>query len=292
VSAKIIVTSQGVVALLGNGIALYLMMNSKSSCSNVPFVTSFVSSGIMMGIYLLIIAAKDLSAVRTFHVHIAQWTLSEICLGIAILNFVSTETSLSVLSVLSVFRFLERQWEAPTEKKTIMLATFCIWTVIVCLVATYLSQYSHGSVQVKNNLCLIIGVYNARTASSVEQFFHYVLLLVNGLLLFVMCVSAIKIVVKVSKHKRLGQSVVLRKRSSAETHVMKSEIRLLLPVLPNVLCWMPFLAVAVMQSTEGNISDSVQAWMAISVIPLWSSVNPFLCILCYLRGKVSKKQVG
>ena len=87
----------------------------------------------MMGIYLLVIAYVDLTYSATFHEIISEWTNGIPCILLGLVNFISSEVSLMMLSLLSFARVIsvDKLGGMSLLKSKIRIACICIWSIAV-----------------------------------------------------------------------------------------------------------------------------------------------------------------
>ena len=274
-TAKIFITIQGVFAKVVNVVVLVRLLADKNKSPDRPLMISLVSADIMMGIYLLMLTITDLSTSGAFHLYVAQWTQSYICLAAGILNFVSSEASLCVLAVLSVIRSaaIKRIGGLKALKNKIIHVTVWVWVFIFSLVVLYIIAFELGIVRLRNNMCIILGISHHHYVSVPEYAFQILLISLNSIFLFILCVGAFSIFIKV-----YFSSKSVRGMGSSHSHhgVSKIGARLMLLLLFNFVCWIPVLCVAGIMLTAGNVHENVLIWMAIFILPISATTDPFL----------------
>ena len=69
-------------------------------------MVSLAVADLMMRIYLLAISYIDIKYINLFYEIVSEWTSSYTCVIFGLINFVSCEMSLMILSILSVVRLI------------------------------------------------------------------------------------------------------------------------------------------------------------------------------------------
>ena len=287
-TAKIFITIQAVFAILVNGGVLVRLFMGKYKAPDRPLMISLVAADIMMGMYLLVLTITDLSTSGAFHMYIAQWTQSYICLVAGILNFMSSEVSLCVLTTLSVVRAiaLQKVGGLKVMKKKIIYASMCVWVFIFSLVILYILAFEHGIIRLRNNMCIILGTSSHHYVSVPEYVFQIMLISLNSIFLFILCTSAFTILAKVY----LSLKSVSGIGSSHSQHsVSKIGARLMLLLFFNFVCWIPILCVASIMLTARNVHENVLIWMAIFILPISATTDPFLYNIHLLKKEKTQK---
>ena len=276
--AKVFVSVQAALALLTNGAVLVRFAIERWSKPDVPLMLSLVSADGMMGMYLLIMAITDFSTSGTFHLYIAQWTRSPVCLTAFILNFVSTEVSILTLTTLSVFRAIALQQIGglKMQRTRILYSSFFVWGCVFTELALYLAAQGIGDFHVQNNMCIMLGISHHRNVSFHEHVFQVVFISINALLLVSMCASAVNIIVTVKQSERTIESATRSSAHSTQNRTRKLGMKLLLLLTLNMLCWIPILSVAGLFLLGVNVHEDVLIWMTIFIIPICSTTDPFL----------------
>ena len=287
-TANIFITIQGVFAKLVNVVVLVRLLTDKNKSPDLPLMISLVSADIMMGIYLLMLTITDLSTSGAFHLYVAQWTQSYICLPAGILNFVSSEASLCVLAALSVFRSaaIKRFGGMKAMKNKIIHVTVWVWVFIFFLVVLYLIAFELGIARLRNNMCIILGISHHHYVSVLEYVFQVLLISLNSILLFILCAGAFSIFVKVYFSYK---SVRGMGSSHSQYDVSKIGARLMLLLFFNFVCWIPILCIAGIMLTAGNVHENVLIWMAIFILPISATTDPFLYNIHLLERAQTQK---
>ena len=96
-------------------------------------MVSLAVADFMMGIYLLAISYIDMRYINVFYQIVSEWTSSYTCVIFLLINFVSCEMSLMILSILSVARLIgvDKVNGIISLKSHIHIACFSAWIVII-----------------------------------------------------------------------------------------------------------------------------------------------------------------
>ena len=287
ISAKVIIALEASFATLSNGVLLYLFFMAKHKNPDMPLMVSLVSADALMGVYLLLIAVMDLTTTGVFYQHVTQWTQSYICLIGGLLNFVSSEASLCILAALSIVRAVAIQKIGGLKvlKSKIICASVCVWMIVAVLTTSYLVPYYLVNLKLRNNMCIILGIAHGHNVSYFEYIFQIILVAINATCLFIICICAFNILFVAYQSQRSVQSMSGMELSRTQ----KLAGKLLLLLFCNLLCWIRILSIAGMLLSKGNIHEDIFAWMAIIIIPVCATTDPFLYNVHIFKCKNTKK---
>ena len=84
-----------------------------------------------------------------------------------------------------------------TKKKPV--ASLCVWAFTFIVTVLYLLAYHLSNLRLRNNMCIIVGLSHQRHVSAYEYIFQILLLLVNSVLPFSLCLCIIAIFIKAYK---------------------------------------------------------------------------------------------
>ena len=200
------------------------------------------------------------------------------------MNFVSSEVSLCVLSTLSVVRAVAIQKVGGLKliKKKIIHVSIWVWVFIFSIVVLYILAFELGEVRLRNNMCIILGISLHHHVSITEYVFQILLISLNSVLLVILCASAFSLFAKVY----LSLKSVSGTGSSHSKHgISKIGARLLLLLFFNFLCWIPILCAASVMLSASNVHEDVLIWMAIFILPVSATTDPFLYNIHLLKKK-------
>ena len=151
-------------------------------------MVSLAVADLMMGIYLLSISYIDIKYINLFYEIVSEWTSSYTCVIFGLINFVSCEMSLMILSILSVARLIsiDKVNGIMSLKSKIRNAYFSAWLVTIIVGLTNIIYVFTQNIKIRNSLCIILGISNQRYITYFEQIFQNIIIICNTLLLMVM----------------------------------------------------------------------------------------------------------
>ena len=291
ITIKAFIALQAIVATIINGAIIFRFLTMKQNNPDCPLTFSLAIADFLMGVYLMILAVTDVYTNGRFHQYIAQWTQSYTCLVAGIFNFVSTEVSLGILVALSAVRFvaLGKIGGLRAIEKNIALVSLFVWAFIFTATVLYVLAYHLAYLRLRNNMCIILGLSHQRHVSAYDYVFQILLIIVNSVLLFSLCVCMIAIFIKVYKSHKAVTSVSGTGSSQAQHRIRKLGARLTLLLFANLLCWIPIICIASLLVADAKVHDDILSWLAAFFIPICATTDPFLYNTGIFRKRVNEK---
>ena len=270
----------GLTALLGNLIVILMRVVTKED-NNVQSVllTNLAISDLLMGIYLLIIAIKDVQWQGEYFLHDFRWRSGVPCALTGVLSMVSSEVSVLMLTVLTtdrliciVFPFKVRRMNRSVAYAVVggvwVLGTMLAVIPILGLEYFYDKKRSVGFYG-KSAVCLPLQLSAERMAGWEYavgifiglNFVSFVYILVAYIVMFITVKNTSK---KVTSRSMKRESQMAR--------------RMMFIILTDFLCWMPVILIGLL-SVLGKFHDpekEAYIWIAVFVLPVNSSINPIL----------------
>ncbi|XP_030841893.1 G-protein coupled receptor GRL101-like [Strongylocentrotus purpuratus] len=306
---KVFIWILSISALLGNGFVIFTRLRDKPTTATGTVQSTLISnlavSDFLMGIYMLIIAVMDLYIGEAYFWDGIgnEWRTSNACQIAGFVSFLSTEASVFLLTLISVDRFIVIQF--PFSQNRLGVKSSRVFAVIAWLLAFILSVGSlllnqlesdaHGLSDVCVGLPLIrkfssvysevdsytltrygVTTFNflASGTSPTWQFSIAIYLGVNlvSFLVIICCYVAIFFSVRFSR-KAAGKSA----KSATE---IKMALKMFFIVGTDFFCWMPIIIMGIfIQAGVITLSSNIYAWLVVFVLPINSSINPFLYTL-------------
>ncbi|XP_072165322.1 uncharacterized protein [Diadema setosum] len=284
----------GASAFAGNGFVVFYRMfksrrDSRTSVQS-SFITNLAISDFLMGLYMITIAAADVYFRGNYAIHAEAWQSSIVCKVAGMVSVVSSEASVCLIMMISVDRCIHVV--APFKRglhltvRRARLIEFTIWslTLLVSILPVVIPAYIEGNFYGQSGVCLALPLTVNRPVG-----WHYSISLFIGanfvgFLITLLCYIAIYISIKLTK-----QQIVKRGKGSKVNAHLAEEIKLAskmaLIVGTDLICWMPIITMGLM-SAAGKlvISAQVYAWTAVFILPVNSSLNPYLYTLSSLHG--------
>ena len=270
----------GLTALLGNLIVILMRVVTKED-NNVQSVllTNLAISDLLMGIYLLIIAIKDVQWQGEYFLHDFRWRSGVPCALTGVLSMISSEVSVLMLTVLTtdrliciVFPFKVRRMNRSVAYAVV--GGVWVFGTMLAVFPILGSEYFYDKKRSvgfygKSAVCLPLQLSAERMAGWEYavgifiglNFVSFVYILVAYILMF--------ITVRNSSNK--VRSTNLKRESQMAR-------RMFFIILTDFLCWMPVILIGLL-SVLGKFHDpekQAYIWIAVFVLPVNSSINPIL----------------
>ncbi|XP_071479555.1 uncharacterized protein [Diadema antillarum] len=282
-------------AFVGNtfvvGYRLYQAMYGQGKTVQASLITHLAISDLLMGTYMITIASADFHYRGNYAVYADAWQSSVICKMAGMISLISSEASVFLIMVISLDRCLHVV--APFKRslhfspRGAHIVEFIIWFVAgtLGLLPLCIPWFIKGNFYGQSGVCLALPLTADRPsgwAYSVSLFIgaNFVAFLVT-----LLCYVAIFVFFQLSKRR-----ISKRGKGSKEEKRLAEEIKLAskmaLIVGTDLICWMPIIIMGLM-SAAGKlvISSQVYAWTAVFILPVNSSLNPYLYTLSSLQNK-------
>lgn len=279
----------GLSALAGNIFVIGLRVFQKkmvvSTRIQSRLITNLAVSDLLMGVYMLIIAGADQHYSGDYAIHADRWRNSVQCSIAGFLSAFSSEVSVFLIMLISLDRILcvafSHHRDIQLSGKSAMVWLVVAWTAafVITLVPALPVDYFHQFYG-RSSVCLGLPLTTDRPPG-----WEYSLSIFLGLNLVCFIVTAfcyigIFVVVhrsaaRVSKGKESGRHV-----RNGMTMQVKLATRMAIIVGTDFICWMPIIIMALLSATGAvEIPADVYAWAAVFILPLNSSLNPYLYTL-------------
>ncbi|XP_030841867.1 G-protein coupled receptor GRL101-like [Strongylocentrotus purpuratus] len=286
---KVFIWILSISALLGNGFVIFTRLRDKPKTATASVQSTLISnlavSDFLMGIYMLIIAVMDLYIGEAYFWDGIgnEWRTSNACqiAGVdrfIVIQFPFSQNRLGVKSsrvfaaiawllalILSVVYLLLNQLESDAHG----LSDVCVG---LPLIRKFSSVYSEVDSYTLTRYGLTTFNFLASGTSPTWQFSIAIYLGVNlvSFLVIICCYVAIFFSVR-SSRKAAG------KKSATE---IKMARKLFFIVGTDFFCWMPIIIMGIFtQAGVITLSSNIYAWLVVFVLPINSSINPFLYTL-------------
>ncbi|XP_041461097.1 G-protein coupled receptor GRL101-like isoform X1 [Lytechinus variegatus] len=266
------------------------------------FIANLAISDFLMGVYLLILAIADAHIGETyFWEGLAQdWRRSPMCRFAGFLSFLSSETSVFLIVLISVDRFICIVFTFSKRRLTVFSARVCtgvIWVVsiILSVVSVLLAVLDPDSYDLSdvcvglplirknvnlqstvdpdtlNSIGIEVNKIVAASSASTWQYSVAIFLGVNFICFTIILIAYVAIFITV----RFSSSAVGRKGYSSKE--IRMALKLSFIVATDFFCWMPIVILGIIvQVDDVYISPDVYAWLVALVLPINSAINPYL----------------
>ena len=303
-------------AVLGNCFVFYSRVKKKQQRHKVQtfLITNLSISDFLMGLYLISLLSADLYYKDYFPSHSEGWRSSILCRVAGALSVLSSEASVFFITLITIDRFFGVKYTFSRFRfgiKSARIVVALLWTISFSIAFTVfvLSQkdsdlyavsevcvglpISRISSHLINETAIIplstfysyrVSVFNyINTGSEAGMFLSIALFTCFNLICFFIvgyCYLAIFMYVRKTT-KQSGRSPNLNEE-------IRMAIEMCLLVFTDFCCWVPigFLSILV-QAGVTEVDPVAYAWIATFVLPINSSINPFLYTLAsFISDKV------
>ncbi|XP_071488359.1 uncharacterized protein [Diadema antillarum] len=277
----------GFSALIGNAFVIGWRLKSREKFRVQSFlIFNLALSDCLMGMYMIVIASADAHYRDVYVYHAEAWRSGGMCKLAGILANLSSEASVLILTVISVDRFLCVTFpfsEYHLGRKSVRYVAGVVWLVALILSAipALPSSYFRDEFYGRSGVCLALPLTNTRPPGWEYATGLFVGLNFVALLTIIVCYAAIY-----STAKRSTMAIRNSRKMSVE---MKLAMRTVVIVATDMCCWLPIVVMAFLALTNAAvIPPSVYAWTAVFILPINSSINPYLYTISAIdvRAKV------
>ncbi|XP_071945434.1 G-protein coupled receptor GRL101-like [Antedon mediterranea] len=289
----------GLSALLGNMFVIFWRWKhwptTRSLCSKqYILITNLAVADMLMGIYLLIIATADVLFRNNYVIHANDWKASVACTFAGVLAFLSSESSVYILSVISFDRFLHIAFPFANvhfTQKTIkgVIAFGWVLTLVMSILPVLPIPYFNNEFYGVTSVCLALPLTSEKVRG-----WEYTAAIIIGfntlcfLIIFV-CYTAIFMFIKASSRniKQTGTN-----NSDKNQHIAIA-MRMAFIVATDFCCWVPIIVMGILSLTRTvYIPPEAYAWAAVFVLPINSAINPYLYTFVTLKKRQKQRNVS
>ncbi|XP_044177278.1 G-protein coupled receptor GRL101-like isoform X2 [Acropora millepora] len=270
----------GLTALLGNLLVILMRVVVKEDNKVHSFLlTNLAMSDLLMGIYLLIIAMKDLQWQGVYFAHDYKWRSGVPCAVTGVLSMLSSEVSVLMLTVITTDRLIciVFPFKVRRMNRSVALAVVGgVWvfgvmlSVIPILGLEYFYDKKHSvGFYGKSAVCLPLQLSSERMAG--WEYAAGIFIGLNFVSFVYILVAYIVMFITVKNSSKKVRSTNLKRESQMAR-------RMFFIILTDFLCWMPVILIGLL-SLLGKFHDperQAYIWIAVFVLPVNSSINPFL----------------
>ena len=270
----------GLTALLGNLFVILMRVIVKEDNKIHSFLlTNLAISDLLMGIYLLIIAVKDVQWQGEYFKHDINWRSGVTCALTGVLSMLSSEVSVLMLTLITtdrliciVFPFKMRRMNRGNAY--IIVAVIWIFGTLLSVIPMFGLDYFYDDKRYvgfygKSAVCLPLQLSSDRQAG-----WEYAV----GIFIALNFASFVYILTAYIVMFFSVRNVAKNIRSTHISRESQMARRMAFIILTDFLCWMPVIVIG-MLSLIGKFHDpekQAYVWIAVFVLPVNSSINPIL----------------
>ena len=299
-------------ACVGNVCVIILrILENKSTDAQIKngiFISSLASSDLFMGMYMLILASVDAYHGEEYYKFSDEWRVSIGCRVAGFLSLLSGETSLLLLTLITIDRYLVLVFpfsEKHFHKRSAFAAVLGAWVIglsislsasilagpdsdfyelsDVCIglpLITRPDKYVVEPIDVGNTE--VVGrtfhVPNAKHTGSAWTFSIIIFLGLNFASCLVIMILYIIVFIVVTRASRRVHGANYKKE-------IKMAFRMFAVVIANILCWSPVIILGILSQTASiTLGLDMYVWIVVFVLPINASLNPYLYTLAFLKS--------
>ncbi|XP_068718037.1 uncharacterized protein [Montipora capricornis] len=285
----------GILAFCGNIIVVVWRSFLKEGNHVHSFLlTNLAISDFLMGVYLLIIATKDVQWQGEYFRHDLSWRRSVLCQFAGVLSMVSSEVSVAMLTIITADRLLCIVFPFRFKKisaKRVYALSALVWTIGVIIstmpliqIPYFTDENSNYGFYGRSAVCLPLQLSSERPAGWEYSVSFFIAL--NFIAFMFMLVAYITMFITA---KRVHCAV----RSTRVRHETSMAGKMISIILTDFFCWMPVIIIGILSLT-GKLYDPKQlvyVWIAVFVLPVNSAINPILYTFSTINTRKKMKPV-
>ncbi|XP_078375556.1 uncharacterized protein LOC144658924 [Oculina patagonica] len=271
----------GLLAFIGNFLVIIWRVRMRDENKVQSFMlTNLACSDFLMGVYLLIIAIKDLQWKGEYFQHDVAWRTGHLCRFAGALSMLSSEVSVLMLLAITMDRLICVVFALrmrPLSLRSARIICSCIWIfgIIISFIPwTGISYFQDKKRGIgffgSSAVCLPLQFSEGKPAGWEYSTAFFITL--NGVAF--LCI--------LTAYVLMFWTTLRLIRSSQARHMIKAEstraTRLFFIVLTDFFCWMPVIILGILSLT-GDFRDpkhEAKVWIAVFVLPVNSAINPIL----------------
>ncbi|XP_031570827.1 uncharacterized protein LOC116305127 isoform X2 [Actinia tenebrosa] len=270
----------GLSALLGNVFVVILRSIIKEDNKVHSFLlTNLAIADFLMGVYLLIIAIKDVEFQGEYFRHDSTWRTGNICKFAGGLSLLSSEVSVLFLTFITADRLKNIVFPFRSRKlnlKSARLIAAAIWIVGIVLSVIPMANLSYFYDEKRrvgyygrSALCLPLQLSRDKLAG--WEYSVAIFIVLNLISFVFIAVAYIIIFITVQKSSRSIRSTSIKRESQMAK-------RMAFIIATDFFCWMPVIIIGILSLLDlfHDPEQQVYAWLAVFVLPVNSSINPIL----------------
>ena len=295
----------GLFAIIFNVVVLiYRFQKRKEQKVQMIFISNLAISDLIMGIYMMIIVSAD----RYYSDYFPSeaWRVSVPCKLAGTLSFLSSEASVFFVTLISIdrlqgIRYTFTTYRIRTKFARVIVSIIWVVTAVLSIVATIIAEVDHDLYDVsevciglplsrsnifeRRYLGFIIHGYSEVISYKVVldsiignkpgMYFGIAIFTTVNMLCFitVMFCYVLIFVTAIQVAKRAG-------RTMEQEEELKMGVKMGAIVITDLACWAPIIILSVLVQTGRHIvTPNVYTWIVTFVLPINSTVNPFLYTL-------------
>ncbi|KAJ8026517.1 hypothetical protein HOLleu_31366 [Holothuria leucospilota] len=252
-------------------------------------VVNLAIADLLMGCYMLFMAIADVHFRGIYALFSDQWQTSFLCRFAGFLSTLSSVSSVMFLTVISFDRYLNVVFPFSRRHlrlKSALVVACGVW-MIVALIGVLPALIYGGAYYGRSSVCLALPITAQRLDGWYFSFFVFIVLTLFLFLIIAFCYTSIFIVARQSS-KEFRNNAIFDTQQKEEQLQMALKVAFL--VGTDFVCWVPIIFMGFLSFTSSAVSGGVYAWTAVFVLPINSSLNPYLYTFLVERASWSYKE--
>ncbi|XP_072044794.1 G-protein coupled receptor GRL101-like [Amphiura filiformis] len=274
----------GVSALLGNAYVVYRRLRptstSRRDITRVQdiMVGHLAVADSLMGVYMLVIASADVHYRDRYAFYAEQWQTSFVCKLAGFLSVLSSEASVFFMTVISVdrcFGMIFPFTDFKLRPKSAKVAAVLVWiaVAIISLLPVTIDSYFGDAFYGRSTVCLALPLTAERPPGWEYSVAIFIGVNLAAFITMLVCYSAMYYVATTS-------SIHVGRHSESRMREIQLAMRMAFLVFSDMCCWMPIIVIGILSLTDTvTVPGITYAWTAVFILPLNSSLNPYLYTL-------------
>ncbi|XP_033101271.1 G-protein coupled receptor GRL101-like [Anneissia japonica] len=292
---RILMMILGVSALIGNVTVIILRLLENKFNVQTILITSLAVSDLLMAVYMIIIAGADLHYRGLYATFSQAWRNSFLCSFAGSIATLSSECSVFILMIMSIYRAINIAYPFSSirlNRKRCIKTVSIVW--LVCIFISFLPmfgklsfiniQYFGVNYYGRKGVCLALPLTRDRLPG--WEYAIAIFIAFNLLGFFVIAVSYISIYISVKRTASRAN------RNQLHAEEIKMATKMAMIVLTDFCCWFPIIIMGIgSEFGAWKLPPDIYAWSATFILPINSSLNPYLYTIAYKchRKKKSPK---
>ena len=309
-------------AVVGNGLVFYSRVKKRQQRHKVQtfLITNLSVSDFLMGIYLTSLLSVDLFYKDYFPSHSEAWRSSMLCRAAGALSVLSSEASVFFITLITIDRFFGVKYTFSKFRlgvKSARIVVVLLWSIafIIAITVFTLSQKDSDPYAV-SEVCVGLPIsrrsshmINKTAITPSSTFYYHEVSVVNyvyisstaGMFFSIALFTGFNLICfSIVGYCYLAIFIYVRHttkqsgRSPNRNEEIRMAMKMFLLVFTDFCCWVPigFLSILV-QAGAVEVDPVAYAWIATFVLPINSSINPFLYTLAsFISDKVKVLRHG
>ena len=301
----------GISALVGNVYVVIVRIQEKTrspiQAKQSFLVANLAVSDCLMGVYMIILASVDLYYGDEYFVISEQWRSSSLCKLASFLSLLSSEGSIFFITVISFDRFMCVVFpfsKVKLKELSTKIVAVIVWLIAMALaIAPTVLAGPDSDFYDLSDVCIGLPLITRPAEYTIESndvaggdtdrsfdlpvpqefkpawyFSIAIFLALNLVLFFFMFVCYVAIFASF----RAQQGKVKTKGSSRDDD-MKMALKMAAIIGTDFVCWVPVIAMGILSQTGAAVIPlQMYTWSVVFIIPINSSLNPYLYTIASL----------